>query len=657
MNSAVETHDQRRAGDPGHRLGRRLRHQRPDRRARLPRRQLRRRRPPPSVSRPDVAAAVPGHGPQPRLRRHRAGRPRGRTTCACTASTAGRSATATRRVGCRTVQVGSPFGSLDGFATGPGQVTVRGWAIDPDTTGPVTVHVYVDGNYAGQGVADQSRPDVGPGLPGAGPNHGYSDHRAHRGGQPLRSAPTPSTSATARSTPGWAASPWSAATRSARSTPPPPRPAGSTCRGWAIDPDQLNGPIDVQLRLDGNPVATVTADQARPDVGSVYPARRAEPRLQPDRPRRRRGAHDQCGRASTWAPAPTRCWPAARSRCASGSPFGNFEHAWIGPGTIRVGGLGDRSRRHRAHPGAGRDRRLGGGHRHRRRLPARRGRGLPRLRAGARVPARRAGQPTACASCGWSALNVGAGSPSVLGVRQLLIGGNPFGVFEDVVVAYGRVAVAGWALDPDTAEPHRRARVRRRHTGRGRARPNQARPDVGAAYPLYGPNHGFSVSAPISRGRHEVCVFAINQGPGTENPMLVVPDGDGMTALVLLLALVVALLAVLVDRPPAQPRRDPPPPPRAGSRDLRRRGRRCGRGGVDDRRCAVAGRAAHPTGRSRAPQRRGLGGDRCPRRGRAHAHRLDRDGRGRRHRPHHAAGVPVEWLRHVRRLLAGVRRW
>ena len=51
------------------------------------------------------------------------------------------------------------------------------------------------------------------------------------------------------------------------------------------------------------------------------------------------------------------------------------------------------------------------------------------------------------------ALNVGAGSPVVLGVRQLQVGGNPFGNFEDVVVAYGRVAVAGWAIDPDTAGP------------------------------------------------------------------------------------------------------------------------------------------------------------------------------------------------------------
>ena len=49
---------------------------------------------------------------------------------------------------------------------------------------------------------------------------------------------------------------------------------------------------------------------------------------------------------------------------------------------------------------------------------------------------------------------------------------------------------------------------------------DQARPDVAGAFPLYGPNHGFSISTPITRGRHEVCVFAINQGPGTENVMI-----------------------------------------------------------------------------------------------------------------------------------------
>ena len=86
-------------------------------------------------------------------------------------------------------------------------------------------------------------------------------------------------------------------------------------------------------------------------------------------------------------------------------------------------------------------------------------------------------------------------------------------------MAYGRVAVAGWAIDPDTASPTD-VHVYVDGTLAVVGPANQTRPDVGIAYPLYGPNHGFSISAPISRGRHEVCVYAINQGPGTENRLL-----------------------------------------------------------------------------------------------------------------------------------------
>ena len=141
-----------------------------------------------------------------------------------------------------------------------------------------------------------------------------------------------------------------------------------------------------------------------------------------------------------------------------------------------------------------------------------------------------------------TALNVGAGASVVLGVRQLQVGGNPFGNFEDVVVAYGRVAVAGWAIDPDTAaatDVHVYIDGSLALVGTA----NQVRTDVADAFPLYGPNHGFSISTPIARGRHEVCVFAINQGPGTENVLI---GCRVVTVLVVLLALVVALLAVLV---------------------------------------------------------------------------------------------------------------
>jgi hypothetical protein len=69
-----------------------------------------------------------------------------------------------------------PIGSLD-TATGiaGGNISVTGWAMDADRgTSPTPVHVYVDGVYKGQGLANTSRPDVAAAHPGYGNDHGYS---------------------------------------------------------------------------------------------------------------------------------------------------------------------------------------------------------------------------------------------------------------------------------------------------------------------------------------------------------------------------------------------------------------------------------------------------------------------------------------------------
>ncbi len=67
-----------------------------------------------------------------------------------------------------------PFGSFDEAAGGMESGTVRGWAIDPDTNDPVTVHLYVDGAMKASTVADVSRPDVAAAVPGYGQNHGFA---------------------------------------------------------------------------------------------------------------------------------------------------------------------------------------------------------------------------------------------------------------------------------------------------------------------------------------------------------------------------------------------------------------------------------------------------------------------------------------------------
>ena len=68
---------------------------------------------------------------------------------------------------------GVPIGQFDQMNVGSGAVTVAGWTFDPDTTSPIWVHVYEDGNFVGAFVASGSRPDLSGPYPFMGTPHGY----------------------------------------------------------------------------------------------------------------------------------------------------------------------------------------------------------------------------------------------------------------------------------------------------------------------------------------------------------------------------------------------------------------------------------------------------------------------------------------------------
>ncbi len=67
----------------------------------------------------------------------------------------------------------NPFGALDSAADAGDRIRVTGWAMDPNDTTPIGVHVYVDGTYAGAGIANRSRPDVDA-VFHRGPTYGYN---------------------------------------------------------------------------------------------------------------------------------------------------------------------------------------------------------------------------------------------------------------------------------------------------------------------------------------------------------------------------------------------------------------------------------------------------------------------------------------------------
>jgi hypothetical protein len=76
---------------------------------------------------------------------------------------------------CRTVTITNarPIGSLDEMRGVSGGIAVRGWVIDPDTSGATHADVYVDGR-GDRLTADQTRTDVGQAYPAYGSQHGFS---------------------------------------------------------------------------------------------------------------------------------------------------------------------------------------------------------------------------------------------------------------------------------------------------------------------------------------------------------------------------------------------------------------------------------------------------------------------------------------------------
>jgi hypothetical protein len=123
-------------------------------------------------SRPDVGAAYPGYGNAHGYNARVPATPGVHTVCAYGINSAGPGSNSS--LGCKRVTVpsGPPFGSIDVAASAYGLIRVAGWTVDPDTSAPTQVHVYVQ-NVGRALTANQSRTDVAAAFPGAGPNHGY----------------------------------------------------------------------------------------------------------------------------------------------------------------------------------------------------------------------------------------------------------------------------------------------------------------------------------------------------------------------------------------------------------------------------------------------------------------------------------------------------
>lgn len=96
---------------------------------------------------------------------------------------------------------------------------------------------------------------------------------------------------------------------------------------------------------------------------------------------------------------------------------------------------------------------------------------------------------------------------------------DPFGSIDGVTSTPSSLTVRGWTIDPDTSNGVV-VGVFLDGAGQGFFNANASRPDVGAAFPGYGNDHGFEVTIPATVGPHTVCVSALNQVMGTKTPSL-----------------------------------------------------------------------------------------------------------------------------------------
>ncbi len=221
------------------------------------------------VTRSDIGGAYPDYGSQHGFSFNIQPGPGSHNVCAYAINTGPGTNTL---LGCRTLDMNpTPFGSLDNVQRVAGGVSVNGWAIDPDTSSSVDVHVYADGAFAGAGRASMARSDLAYGFPDYGGSHGfgvtvalgagthdvcvYALNLAGAGNNALLGCRSITLDANsfgsldvAQATTG-----------------------GIRVSGWAIDPDTASA-INVHVYVDSSFAGSFPAKNRRDDLAAFFPS-------------------------------------------------------------------------------------------------------------------------------------------------------------------------------------------------------------------------------------------------------------------------------------------------------------------------------------------------------------------------------------------------
>ncbi len=260
--------------------------------------------------------------------------PNGRTVVCASVVDGGR----LRSIGCEQVVFAGhkPFGMLESVHGGPGLVRVVGWAIDPDVAGPVNLKISVDGTFVRKIKARRVRKDVAEEHPNFGTRHGFDvEIEATDGSQICVYAMNRKA--------GRGSTLLGCATATLRTGSPfgsldfvQQVPGGVAVKGWAIDPD-LDGPAQVDIRIDGVTVKSVQAGKRRRDIGRVYPGYGNLHGFSEVVPVPA-GSHEICVRARDVGPGRTRTLGCETLNVTSSLPTGGIDNVTVLSGRLEVSG-------------------------------------------------------------------------------------------------------------------------------------------------------------------------------------------------------------------------------------------------------------------------------------------------------------------------------
>ncbi len=412
---------------------------------------------------------------------------------------------------------GNPFGNLDLVNRLPGAAQIAGWTIDPDTTSAIKVHLYVDGQWAAEVDAGASRPDVGSAYPGFGSGHGI--------------ATTIPVGAGARQLCAYAINEGSGSTNpllGCRSLVANPvgnlesvtiGPDGNVVvSGWALDADAPRS-LPIHVYVDGQWGTGTTTPVDRPDVLQAYPGTGAAEGFEARLPALPSGPRTVCAYALNIGAGTSNTGLGCRQvTVPPADPIGALTDVVVSPGSVRVTGWAldfDTPEPIGVHLYV--DGQWGGAFTAD--APAQAISdffGIPGGRGFEATLPVGTGRHTVCAY----GINVGKGSTNpLLGCRSFELSANPFGSLDGVSRSEGTVTLTGWGIDPDTTGPIG-VHVYVDDAWGGSTTASSVRPDVGLAYPAFGSGHGFSFDVGVPAGPRRVCVYLINVGPGSTNPLL-----------------------------------------------------------------------------------------------------------------------------------------